>query len=172
MTYTLTAAPLLPRLAQDATLSPDTRIWTYITNRPLTPDEAATVQAACDQFVAQWTAHNAALTARAEVFSNNFVLLAVDESRTDASGCSIDKSVHFLEALGQQIGVDFFERMRFGWVEAGQIRMAMRDEFAAQVRAGQITPEVLMVNTLAPTRREVAEKWLQPFRDSWHARLV
>jgi hypothetical protein len=172
MHTTINTDTLTPHLANADDLSPDTRIWVYMSNRPLSETEVEAVQTACTQFVRQWTAHNQALRARAEVFDNNMILLAVDESQAGASGCSIDKSVHFLEALGQQIGADFFERMRFGWQDAGKVRYAVREEFANQVRQGQISADMLVLNTLVQTRAELQSRWWLPYKESWHQRLV
>ena len=131
-----------------------------------------TAQTALDAFSRQWTAHNQALQAKAEVFHNQYVILMVDETRADASGCSIDKSVHFLEHLGQQLGVDLFERMRFAWVENETLHFAGRTEFTALVAEGRITRDTLVVNTLAQTKEELEQRWLLPFGASWHRRLV
>jgi hypothetical protein len=127
---------------------------------------------ALDAFTGKWTAHDRALQAVGEIFDRQFVILMVDETRAGASGCSIDKSVHFLENLGQELGVDFFERMRFAWLENGTLHYADRNGLTEQVRSGNIGPETLMVNTLAQNRQELAEKWLLPFGKSWHRRLV
>ena len=97
----------------------------------------------------------------------------VDESQAGASGCSIDKSVHFLEQLGQEIGADFFERMRFAWVDAqGAIHFANRPEFVAQVREGKIDADTLVADTLVQTKAQLGVSWLVPFGKSWHKRLA
>ncbi|MBP6812298.1 MAG: hypothetical protein KA138_12300, partial [Saprospiraceae bacterium] len=84
-----------------------------------------------------------------------------------------DKSVHFLEQLGEAIGADFFERMRFAWVnDQGEMQFANRMEFTALVQSGNIHHETLMANSLVQTKSELAEKWLVPFGKSWHKRLV
>lgn len=81
--------------------------------------------------------------------------------------------MHFLEQLGAEIGADFFERMRFAWVdENGEMRFANRLEFSTLVREGKITPETLVADTLVQTKSHLAEKWLVPFEKSWHKRLV
>ena len=109
----------------------------------------------------------------AEVFQNQFVFLMVDETQAGASGCSIDKSVHFLENLGAALGVDFFERMRFAWVaDDGELQFANSLELAEAVKKEHVTSDTLMANTLVQTKRELAEKWLQPFKQSWHRRIV
>jgi hypothetical protein len=153
--------------------SPESRVWVYTASRALSVQEADFAQKQLDAFCRQWTAHNQALQASAEVYQGQWLILMVDETRAGASGCSIDKSVHFLEDLGQAMGIDFFERMRFAWVDQqGQIQMADRAAFAALVQEGSIGTDTLVVNTLVQTKRELEEKWLLPFGESWHRRLV
>ena len=168
----MTVMTLTPSLVHDAAFAPESRVWIYTTNRPLTEAEVVETQQALDIFAKQWTAHNQALQAKAEVFQNQFVILMVDETRAGASGCSIDKSVHFLEGLGQELGIDFFERMRFAWAENEEMKFADRVEFSANVAEGKITEGTLVVNTLAQTKQDLEEKWLVPFGKSWHRRLV
>jgi len=164
---------MTPILVNDSTFSPDSRVWVYTSNRPLTGEESAFAQKKLDAFCQQWTAHNQALLAKAEVFEDQFLVLMVDETQAGASGCSIDKSVHFLEQLGEEIGAYFFERMRFAWVdEEGKMQFANRSEFIALAHSGSINPETLMANTMVQTKSELAEKWLVPFGKSWHKRLV
>jgi hypothetical protein len=163
---------LTPNLATISGFSPESRVWVYTANRPLNDTEVQATQQALDQFVLQWTAHNAALKAVAEVFQNQFVLLMVDESQAGASGCSIDKSVHFLESLSRQLNIDLFERMRFAWVQDDALQFANRPEFSALVQNARITNNTLVVNTLVENKQDLKENWLVPFEKSWHRRLV
>ena len=162
-----------PVLSDLPDFSPDSRVWVYVCNRQLTGAEAIEIQQQLNAFCQQWTAHNQALLATAEVFENQFVLLMVDETRAGASGCSIDKSVRFLEELGSALNVDFFERMRFAWVgEDNQLQFANQPELVAAVKNQHITEATLMVNTLVQSKRDLAEKWLQTFNKSWHRRIA
>ena len=163
---------LVPALSTVSDFSPESRVWVYTTNRPLSEAEAQATQQALNAFVQQWTAHNHALKARAEVFQHQFVILMVDESQAGASGCSIDKSVHFLESLGAQLNIDFFERMRFAWIDQNQMHYADRHTLSQAVAQQQIAAETLMVNTLVQNKKELQEKWLVPFGQSWHRRLA
>lgn len=172
MTATTGTDLRLPRLTTAPDFAPESRVWVYTANRPLTEPEAQFIEDALRDFTKQWTAHNQALKAAAEVFQNQFILLMVDETQAGASGCSIDKSIHVLEALGHQLGVDLFERMRFAWVENDALQYADRPGLAARVADSAIQPETLMVNTLVQTKRDLQEKWLVPFAQSWHRRIV
>ena len=161
-----------PTLAQDASLDPASKVWIYICNRPLSDAESAQVAHQLSTFCQNWTAHNQALRAKAEVFLNRVILLLVDESMTGASGCSIDKSVHFLEALGDQMNVDFFDRMQFAWAENDHIQFGNKAQLAEKVASGAVNEDTLMLNTTLTRKSDFAEKWLLPWKKSWHKRVI
>lgn len=162
-----------PQLASLTGFSPESRVWVYVCNRTLSAAESAAVQEQLNRFCRQWTAHNQSLKAAGEVFQNEFLLLMVDETQAGASGCSIDKSVHFLEELGQAFQVDFFERMRFGWLDSeDRLQMGNPAVLGEAVQENRVSADTLMVNTLVQTKSALAEKWLTPFAQSWHRRLV
>ncbi len=164
---------MLPTIANEPNYAPESRIWVYTSDRRLTDQESRQVQSALDVFTKEWTAHNQSLKAISEVFENQCILFMVDESQAGASGCSIDKSVHFLEELGRHLKVDFFERMRFAWIdEQGKLQFNGRPELAEARKNGQITDQTPMLNTLVQTRQEMLERWLLPFGESWHRRVL
>ncbi|MFZ4633978.1 MAG: hypothetical protein ACOYNO_07220 [Saprospiraceae bacterium] len=170
----MTSATLpYPALTQDTGFSPASRVWMYVADRALTDAEAATVDAQMQVFCKQWTAHNVALKARGEVFGHRVLLLMVDESRAGASGCSIDKSVHFLEQLGHDMQIDWFDRMQFGWLDDdGVINFASRDAFSKAVADGIVSPRTPVLNTLADTLEKLQTNFWMPFELSWHKKLV
>jgi hypothetical protein len=164
---------MFPLLSSRTDFAEGSRIWVYVTDRPLRPSEVEQVQAESEAFCRTWTAHNQALRAGAEVLGDSVLLLCVDETRAGASGCSIDKSVHFLEKMGAAMGVDFFERMRFAWKnEDGAVHWADRAELQKSVAAGHVHAGTLMFNSLVQRKSELAGKLWQPYPDSWHQRLV
>lgn len=162
-----------PGIATDLDLSPQSKLWIYVAERALNSAEQDQVSHALQQFTTSWTAHNQALKARAELFANQVVILCVDESQAGASGCSIDKSVHFLEDLGNKLGIDFFDRMRFGWIDpTGTLTFGSRDELSTQTKKSILPEDTLMLNTLASTVHDLRENWLKPLHQSWHSRLL
>ena len=97
-------------------MNPESKLWLYQSNRPLTQTEVAWTQEQIDAFVVEWAAHGTRLKAAGSVLNPYFIALAVDRTQADASGCSIDSSVRFLKQLGQELNVDFFNRL-YHWVE-------------------------------------------------------
>lgn len=168
-----THSGFLPDLIKDGRFSPESRLWIYVAERPLTETECAHAASALRTFTESWTAHHNALKAGAEIWNSQLLLLVVDESQAGASGCSIDKSVHFLEQLAEQLQVDLFDRMRFGWIDAdGGVHIQQLNTLPSLVQSGAVQPSTLMVNTLVKTLGELEQNWLVPFNESWQARFA
>ena len=94
------------------TLPPSSKVWIYQASHVLTPEQSADILKSAEEFIESWTAHQANLKAGVRMAHNAFLVFAVDESYNDASGCSIDKKVHFVKNIVQQTGINFFDRMQ------------------------------------------------------------
>jgi len=92
-------------------MHPESRMWFYGLAAPLTDQQAQVLKTLMNDFVGQWKAHGAQLAAAYRIIGNQCLIIAVDERQQQATGCSIDKSVHLLMEFGQEFGVDFFNRM-------------------------------------------------------------
>ena len=92
-------------------LSPDSRVWVYKADRPMSESERNSISEELNNFIPQWAAHGANLFGGAEVLNEWFVAIAVDESQVLASGCSIDSSVKFIREVGARLNINFFDRM-------------------------------------------------------------
>lgn len=95
----------------------DARIWLYQTDRALNDYEIKSVRNKLNVFVREWAAHGNKLWATADVVNPYFVAVAVNDALTPPSGCSIDASVKELQALGKELKVDFFTRMKVTYIK-------------------------------------------------------
>ena len=154
-------------------LVPQSRVWIYGAERALTSAETATVRKELQAFVANWVSHRNELDAAADVLYDRFIVIAVDETQAEASGCSIDGSVHFLQDLSARLGVDFFNRMIFSYRDAdGTIHTVPRDEFKNRYKAGQLPDDTIVFDPLVKELGELRQIFERPFEDSWHSRMV
>ncbi len=155
------------------TTLPDTsRVWIYQAQAPLSPKITEEIQAHLTKFATAWVSHNNQLHAFAKVFHNQFLVLMVDESQAGASGCSIDKSVHFMQQLEQHYQIVLFDRMTFTYKDGDTIRSVPKNEFAALYKAGTITDETLVFDNLVKTKKDFDSQWVKPLASSWHKRMV
>jgi len=151
--------------------SEKSRVWVYQANRKLTDTETAHIQQEADSFVTGWTAHNNQLKAKAEIRYNRFIILIVDEGQAGASGCSIDKSVHFIKHLEQQFNNSLLDRFNIAYREGSEVLSAPRPIFENLVKQGAINTESIVFNNMVQNLNELQTKWEVPFKDSWHIQL-
>jgi hypothetical protein len=151
----------------------DSRIWVYGAERALTEAETTTVKTRVQEFVAGWVSHRNELKAGADVLYNRFLVVAVDETEAEASGCSIDGSVRFIQELGAELGIDFFNRMRFSYRDdKGNIQTVGRDEFKNLYRSGRLENDTIVFDPLVKELGELRQIFERPLEDSWHSRMV
>ncbi|MCP4975889.1 MAG: ABC transporter ATPase, partial [Maribacter sp.] len=74
-------------------LPESSRVWIYQANRSFTSLELEELGGELDAFIQDWTAHGSDLKAGYEIRYKRFIILALDQTDTAASGCSIDASV-------------------------------------------------------------------------------
>lgn len=148
------------------------RIWIYQTDRFLTEQEASALKESLVTFCEHWTAHKKDLKASAALFHRCLLVLAVDETQQEASGCSVDKSVNFLHAVEEELGVGFFDRYSVAWKnEEGELQLSNKEEFETLVRQEVIQAETPVFNNLIQTIGQLRTNWEIPFSKSWHSRL-
>ena len=152
-------------------MHPESRIWFYGLAAPLTDQQAEVLKTLMSDFVGQWKAHGAQLAAAYRLIGNQCLILAVDERQQQATGCSIDKSVHLLMEFGQQYGIDFFNRMLVFTADENGIQAYTPTALKAALVGGQITPETPVMHTLAPTLGASGTGMI-PLKESWAKRYL
>lgn len=152
--------------------SKNSKVWVYQSNRFFNPEEVARLETFLNSFAKEWTAHKKELVAKAMLIHNLFVVLMVDESMNAASGCSIDKSVHFLKFLQDEFKVDFFDRFRVAYRnEEGEVVTCDKIAFEKLIFEGIIQSDTIVFNNLVKTLDEFENHWEAPFKESWHNRV-
>ncbi len=153
-------------------LSDQSKVWIYQSNRPFSEEETSQIRSYVQQFAQQWVSHNRQLKAYGEVYHQRFIVLMVDETAAGASGCSIDKSVHFMKQIEQKFGVDLFDRMRFSVKGPDGIKTISRDTFADWYANGQIDNETIVFDTLVADKAAFDQSFEKSLGESWHKRMV
>lgn len=154
------------------TLADASRVWIYQAQSPVSEAIAVEIQQHIEHFSKQWTSHNQALRATGMLLHKQFIVLMVDESQAGASGCSIDKSVHFIQALEGKYGINLFDRMSFTYKIGNEIHTAPRDTFAQLYADGVINDTTPVFDNLITTKGAFETSWIKPLGESWHKRMV
>jgi hypothetical protein len=155
-------------------LPPQARLWVFAADRNLSEAEAMQLLAEVSAFLEHWTAHNIALTAACKLEYDRFLMIAVDEGATGASGCSIDELYRRIRMLGETFGINLMNNLSvFYRSDAGQISSVSRSEFSDLAASGKISDDTWVFdNSITSVEALRSGKWELPAKESWHISLI
>ncbi|HEX8515652.1 MAG TPA: ABC transporter ATPase [Bacteroidia bacterium] len=154
------------------TMPSDARVWVYQSNKALSADEVMAIREAGEKFISGWSAHGAALRASFDILYDRFVVIGVDEKQALASGCSIDKSVHFIKDLEQKLKLDFFDRMQVAYKDANDILACSLNEFEKLAKDNKVNEETIVFNNMVSSKTAFDKEWEVPLKQSWQSRVL
>lgn len=161
-------------LAPLGTLPGSSRVWCFGASASPSEEMVAELRDAMERFLVTWTAHRADLRAGFDWFYDRFLVVAVDETDVQASGCSIDALNGQIRRLEQAAGVDLLDAAPIWYRDAaGDVRSVTRDQFRRLAERGEVGPETLVFDLTAATLDDVSSGgWEVEAGRSWHARLL
>lgn len=159
-------------LVEFDTLPDDSRVWIYQASRSFSEEELTEVRQSLDEFIKEWTAHGSELKAGYEIRYKRFIVLALDQSHTSASGCSIDTSVHFIQALEKRYGVSLLDKMNVSYKQGEYVAYKPLADFKKMARQKAVSKNTVVFNNLVANKLEYKEHWEVPAAESWHARFM
>lgn len=152
-------------------LPDESKIWIYQSNRKFTDEEVAEMTTALETFIENWAAHGTGLDASFQIKYNRFIILAVDQEKQMATGCSIDSSVNFIQSLEQKYGVDLLDKMNVTFKLGEHIAHKPLIDFKKMAKDKAVTANTIVFNNLVNTVGEWREFWEVPASESWHSRF-
>jgi hypothetical protein len=154
------------------TLSNNARLWIFQGERKFSQDEITIISNRLQLFSNGWSAHGQPLLASFQLREDRFILLAVDESLHQASGCSIDDSVHVIREIGNLIQQDLFRRDLVSFKMGDIVDSIKASNLKASFKEGVWDENTLTFNTLAATKEQLNEAWLVPAKNTWLKRYI
>ena len=148
------------------------RVWVFQSNRMMSPDEQSSIDDALKQFVQKWSTHGVQMLASHVLYHNCFVIIAADEQKQVASGCSIDSFTALFKAFGAQYNLSFFDRFSIAHKLEDEVVISNLDDFKQLIDDGRITPDTLVFNNLIEQRQDLSTKWEIPLKESWQKRYL
>ena len=95
----------------------------------------------------------------------------MDESINDATGCSIDKCVHFIKDLENKYEIDLLDKMNISFKQGDYISYKSIVDFKKLVKNKSVSKNTIVFNNLVLDIEEFNENWEVPATKSWHARF-
>lgn len=154
------------------TMPAHARVWVYKSAKAFTPEQKAAILSRGAAFASSWAAHGAALDACVDVLHDHLVVIAVDEQQAMASGCSIDKSVHLVQALERELGILLTDRMVVLYVSGGAIVTCRVPEVEGLLKSGELKADTIVFDDLVPTVAELKQRLRVPLGATWMVRYL
>lgn len=154
------------------TLPEDSRVWIYQANRTFTEEEIQEISTKLNTFIEHWTAHGSDLQSGYKIVYKRFIVIGLNQNLTNATGCSIDASVHFIQQLEKDYNVDLMDKMNVSYKQGEFIAYKPLIEFKKMAKQKAVSKNTIVFNNLVTNIAEFNEHWEVPAKDSWHSRFL
>ena len=151
-------------------LPEESKIWIYQSNRKFSDEEMVEIENDLKEFIENWSAHGSSLEASYLLKYNRFIVLAVNQHVQQATGCSIDSSVAFIQNIEQKYAVDLLDKMNVTFKNGEHIAHKSLIDFKRMAKEKAVTSNTIVFNNLVNTIEEFNENWEVPAGESWHSR--
>ncbi|AUC85015.1 ABC transporter ATPase [Polaribacter sp. ALD11] len=153
-------------------LPSNSRVWIYQADREFTNKDMEFIALKAEDFINQWTRHGDDLKGSFTIKYNQFLVLAVDESFNNVSGCSIDSSVRFIQALEKELSLDLMNKMNVTFKDNNTINLVKLSDFQRFAKEQKVTPDTIVFNNMVATKEDFENNWEVAAKESWHKRFL
>ncbi|MEK9788481.1 MAG: ABC transporter ATPase, partial [Flavobacteriaceae bacterium] len=102
---------------------------------------------------------------------NRFIVIGINQEQVKASGCSIDASVRFIQALEKEFDLALLDKMNVTFKQGEYLTHKSLSDFKALVKNKSVTSNTLVFNNLVDTVAAYRNFWEVPAAESWHNRF-
>jgi hypothetical protein len=152
-------------------LPQESKIWIYQSNRKFSDQECAEIETNLQVFLQNWSAHGTTLEASYQLKYNRFIIIAVNQEVQNATGCSIDASVQFIQNLEKKYDVDLLDKMNVTFKLGEHIAHKSLLDFKKMAKDKAVTEKTIVFNNLVNTIEDWNTNWEVPAGESWHSRF-
>jgi hypothetical protein len=144
----------------------DSRLWIFMAEEPFTDELIHLIRTELKTHMESWHAHGKSLTTDYSIEYNQFILLAVDEKKVVASGCSIDSSFRFIMSLETKFKISLLNRNLLAYLKDETVHLIKRSDFKEAIKNKIISEETFVFdNTI--DRLSKLKNWISPVKNSW-----
>ena len=152
-------------------LPEESRIWIYQSSRKFSDEEISDIEKDLVEFITNWNAHGTSLEASFQIKYNRFIILAINQEVQQATGCSIDSSVGFIQKLEQKYNVDLLDKMNVAFKQGEFVTYKTLIDFKKLAKDKSVSENTIVFNNLVNTIEEFNDGWEIPASESWHSRF-
>lgn len=150
-------------------LSPQSKIWIYQSEQSFSASEQEVMAHRLEKFLNTWASHGSEMLTGYTFKHQKFIIVGIDESMAGASGCSVDKLMQFMQAMGNQLQLNLIDRS-IAYVEDEQIKICQFSQIKHLVAQGVIHQDTPIFNTFITRKSELSNNWIVKASETWTSR--
>jgi len=147
----------------------NSKVWVFLANHTLLP-HLNSLDKDLTLFMQNWKAHGVALNAKHIILENRILVVAVDNNKEQASGCSIDGFVHYIDVLKDKYKVDFLNRNLQLLLVDNELILLPLEDVKTHIANGKINRKDLVFVNSVDKLAMLPKRWIQPIGNSWLAK--
>ena len=148
------------------TLPEQARIWLYASEKELTQSQQDYILNVISEELKGWNAHKQPLTAGVTILENHFIVVALDENKNGASGCSIDTLQNTIQKIEKELTLSLMNRLN--------VFCKIEDEILCipSFKLGSVADEDTFFYDLTILTKSDLNTYLKPISEGWCGHLV
>ena len=147
-------------------LPEDARIWIYASETSLNSNQQKEIINILSDHLEGWNAHKVPLTAGVTILENHFIVVALDENKNGASGCSIDTLQQKVQEIEKEFSISLMNRLNVFCKIEQEIHSVPSFKLASVANANTLFYDLTIL-----TKRDL-NTYLKPISEGWCASYV
>ena len=153
-------------LSEFYNLPDSSRIWMYASEEVLTSKQQDFILDYISEHLRTWNAHKLDLTAGVTIMENRFIIVALDEEKNKASGCSIDTLQKTILELEKELSISLMNRLNVYCKIDGEIKCI------PSFKLSELADSETLFYDLTVQKKEDLKTYLKPISEGWCSHLV
>ena len=152
-------------------LDDSSRVWIFQSDEIMSDYKIDLINFNLKNFLPNWSSHGKELKCSYEIKFNLFIIIGVDSSVNNASGCSIDTLTNFIFDLQSKTNLNFFNRLAIAFKSNDKVTIKSMSEIKEMIKNEEFLTETIVNKNLVKTKKEYINSWESMAIESWHKNL-
>ena len=149
-------------------LNKSSKVWVFQSSSEIPASLLQNISNDSKDFLEQLNSHGRSLKSSFKLIYNHFLIIAVENSKNEISGCSIDTITRFVKNLELKYNLSFFDRLIVKYKKNNEnIKSASLNEFKTICKTKMIDDDITVFNNLVKNIDELENIWETNIHNSW-----
>ena len=142
-------------------ISDSSRIWIYSSDIKLNNQEILYIIEKISNHLKEWKAHDVPLKAAVTIKEGHFLIIALDESQANASGCSIDTLQRLIYEIEKELSLSLLNRLNIFYKVNEEVLSVPLN------RLKSVADSDTYFFDLTISKKSDLSSYFKPIRDGW-----